>query len=124
MAAGWQQQVFALDARYNAHRAPNHPNFSMYCCIIFGNKIRTPKLYCFDIVSNEMLEYGSRCRQKRMFLYVMKCNMLLKILLQRRQSTLISRFLKLYKFRRVLLNNEVDIRLTMQDGSTILSSED
>ncbi|PSN32818.1 WD repeat-containing protein 13 [Blattella germanica] len=27
MAAVWQQQVFALDARYNAHRAPNHPNF-------------------------------------------------------------------------------------------------
>ncbi|KAK7794662.1 hypothetical protein R5R35_003780 [Gryllus longicercus] len=27
MATVWQQQVFALDARYNAHRAPNHPNF-------------------------------------------------------------------------------------------------
>jgi hypothetical protein len=39
MAAGWQQQVFALDARYNAHRAPNHPNFSMYCCIIFEIKV-------------------------------------------------------------------------------------
>ncbi|XP_046408769.1 WD repeat-containing protein 13-like [Ischnura elegans] len=27
MAALWKQQVFALDSRYNAHRAPNHPNF-------------------------------------------------------------------------------------------------
>ncbi|PNF16687.1 WD repeat-containing protein 13 [Cryptotermes secundus] len=27
MGAVWQQRVFALDARYNAHRAPNHPNF-------------------------------------------------------------------------------------------------
>ncbi|XP_054271670.1 WD repeat-containing protein 13-like [Macrosteles quadrilineatus] len=27
MTAVWQQQVFALDARFNAHRAPNHPNF-------------------------------------------------------------------------------------------------
>ncbi|KAJ9591246.1 hypothetical protein L9F63_002211, partial [Diploptera punctata] len=27
LQAVWQQQVFALDARYNAHRAPNHPNF-------------------------------------------------------------------------------------------------
>jgi hypothetical protein len=34
MAAVWQQQVFALDARYNAHRAPNHPNFSMYYYVI------------------------------------------------------------------------------------------
>jgi hypothetical protein len=34
MAAVWQQQAFALDARYNAHRAPNHPNFSMYYYIV------------------------------------------------------------------------------------------
>ncbi|XP_044731498.1 WD repeat-containing protein 13-like isoform X2 [Chrysoperla carnea] len=27
MAVAWQQQIFALDARYNAHRAPNHANF-------------------------------------------------------------------------------------------------
>ncbi|XP_014246981.1 WD repeat-containing protein 13-like [Cimex lectularius] len=27
MSTAWQQQVFALDARYNAHRAKNHPNF-------------------------------------------------------------------------------------------------
>ncbi|KAJ1526883.1 hypothetical protein ONE63_008438 [Megalurothrips usitatus] len=27
MAAVWQQQVFAVDAKYNAHRATNHPNF-------------------------------------------------------------------------------------------------
>uniref|UniRef100_A0A1B6CKI7 WD repeat-containing protein 55 homolog n=1 Tax=Clastoptera arizonana TaxID=38151 RepID=A0A1B6CKI7_9HEMI len=27
MAAVWKQHVFALDARFNAHRAPNHPNF-------------------------------------------------------------------------------------------------
>uniref|UniRef100_A0A1B6KAF4 WD repeat-containing protein 55 homolog n=1 Tax=Graphocephala atropunctata TaxID=36148 RepID=A0A1B6KAF4_9HEMI len=27
MTVIWQQQVFALDARFNAHRAPNHPNF-------------------------------------------------------------------------------------------------
>lgn len=28
MAAAFQQQIFALDARFNAYRAPNNPNFS------------------------------------------------------------------------------------------------
>ncbi|KAI8435662.1 hypothetical protein MSG28_003925 [Choristoneura fumiferana] len=27
MAAAFQQQIFALDARFNAYRAPNNPNF-------------------------------------------------------------------------------------------------
>lgn len=30
MAAAFQQQIFALDARFNAYRAPNNPNFSKY----------------------------------------------------------------------------------------------
>lgn len=30
MTTVWHQQVFALDARFNAHRAPDHPNFSKY----------------------------------------------------------------------------------------------
>lgn len=30
MAALWQQ-VLALDAKYNAYRAPNHPQFSKLC---------------------------------------------------------------------------------------------
>lgn len=30
MSTAMQQQVFALDARYNALRVPNCPNFSMY----------------------------------------------------------------------------------------------
>lgn len=28
MAAAFQQQIFALDARFNAYRAPGNPNFS------------------------------------------------------------------------------------------------
>jgi hypothetical protein len=47
MAAVWQQQAFALDARYNAHRAPNHPNFSMYYDIDF--KINVLSQYYFDL---------------------------------------------------------------------------
>lgn len=33
MSAALQQQVFALDARYNAHRAPQCPNFrkNIFC---------------------------------------------------------------------------------------------
>lgn len=30
MAAAFQQQIFALDARFNAYRAPNNPNFSKF----------------------------------------------------------------------------------------------
>lgn len=30
MTTALQQQVFALDARYNANRGPNHPGFSEY----------------------------------------------------------------------------------------------
>lgn len=30
MAAAFQQQIFALDARFNAYRAPGNPNFSMF----------------------------------------------------------------------------------------------
>lgn len=36
MSTAMQQHVFALDARYNAHRTPNCPNFSMY--LTFYNK--------------------------------------------------------------------------------------
>lgn len=36
MSTALQQQVFALDARYNAHRTPNCPNFSTY---LFYNKL-------------------------------------------------------------------------------------
>lgn len=37
MAAAFQQQIFALDARFNAYRAPNNPNFSklMFYFFIF-----------------------------------------------------------------------------------------
>lgn len=30
MAAAFQQQIFALDARFNAYRAPGNPNFSTF----------------------------------------------------------------------------------------------
>jgi hypothetical protein len=46
MAAVWQQQVFALDARYNAHRAPNHPNFSMYYSVIAEIKLVSQNSIC------------------------------------------------------------------------------
>lgn len=40
MTTALQQQVFALDARYNAQRTPNNPNFS---------KLQTTfnKKYCY-----------------------------------------------------------------------------
>lgn len=35
MAAAFQQQIFALDARFNAYRAPGNPNFSMPTFLIW-----------------------------------------------------------------------------------------
>lgn len=54
MAAVWQQQAFAIDARYNAHRAPNHPNFSMYYDIIL-EIFCCPKTIFFYFIGNKLV---------------------------------------------------------------------
>lgn len=47
MTTALQQQAFALDARFNAHRAPNNPNFSKGISYNIYREIIT--LYDFDI---------------------------------------------------------------------------
>lgn len=39
MAAAFQQQIFALDARFNAYRAPNNPSFSKYPSVHGARKV-------------------------------------------------------------------------------------
>lgn len=47
MAVAFQQQIFALDARFNAYRAPNNPNFSKYFDL---NNIKT---FYINTLSND-----------------------------------------------------------------------
>lgn len=52
----WQQQAFVLDSKFNAYRAPNHPNFSKFkhrLNLIYGLNVineykRQTKLYKYN----------------------------------------------------------------------------